>query len=142
MDVLPLLRSKNRCLQKFHDISVAFREQAMSGNLDELSQFENRREAALKAIELYDRKIAEAVSQLPAGDKDPDLVRAVRAALDEKENLIAGILRVDADIIRKIEEARDNLLNDLSTTRKSRDNVSKFKSAWMNESGEELDTQL
>ncbi len=148
MDVLALLRSKNRCLERFLALSETFRERSRAGgeawcDLQSLNDFQDNRDASLKAIELYDRKIQEAVDVLPSHMRQvPQLVDAVRSALERKEELVKRILEADLEVISKIEDVKNRLLKDLNGTRRSREVLSKFKSTWIPRSGEELDKEV
>src|SRR5687768_6873923 len=110
MDVLALLRSKNGCLEKFLQVTREFWDSAASGNLDGLSAFEQKRDSHLKAIELFDGKIGEAVAQLPDSARNREMVTAVENELARKERLIHEILAVDLKIIAKIEQVRAELI--------------------------------
>jgi hypothetical protein len=143
MDVLALLRSKNRCLERFLEVTIHFWAEAQDGKLENLAFFENQRESTLKAIDLFDRKLAQSIEALPAKARpNESLTKDIRAELDLKEALVHQILSIDLKIISKIEEARGQILKDLTQTRKGKESLSKFKSTWLNESGEELDQKL
>lgn len=135
MDVLSLLRSKNKCLERFLELSKEF-----DGTFENLERFETRREATLKAIALYDRKIAEAATMLtPPFDH---LKAAVEAEMARKEKLVHEILDVDLRIIGQIEELKNRLLQEVAVARKGREMLAKFRSTWVAESGEGLDDIL
>ncbi|MBL7715660.1 MAG: hypothetical protein JNL01_09350 [Bdellovibrionales bacterium] len=145
MDVLTLLKSKNKCLERFLSLSqqfVAETPSADSLDMATLSQFEARREATLKAMDLFERKLSEAVSLLTPIEKTPELVAAVRAELERKEVLIHKILEVDLKIISKIEETKNQILREISSGKKNREVLSRFKSHWVPASGEGLDETL
>ena len=148
MDVLALLRSKNRCLEQFLKASEEFRARSAAQSdalLDSsaLEGFQNRRDDMLRAIDLYDRKIQDTVRTLPEYMKQvPALVEAVRSALERKEELVKKILHADLEIISRIEETKNQLLRDLQDTKKSKETLGKFKSTWMPKAGEELDRKL
>jgi hypothetical protein len=142
MDVVTLLRSKNRCLERFLELSEDFLRPAEQGDLSALPSFEARREATLKAYQLFDRKASEAISALTPADRTPELVEAVSAALRRKEELVHRILDVDLRIISRIEQAKNDLLKELALSRRNQAAVGRFKSTWMPESGEGLDEKL
>jgi hypothetical protein len=143
MDVLALLRSKNRSLEGFLAISRAFLDSLEAGSdLAGLDRFHAERDASLKTIDLYDRKISEAVNLMPTEVRTPELVEEVRAQLDRKESTIREILTLDLEIMARIENARNALIKDLSATRKSQETLGKFKSRWVPEAGEEIDQKL
>ena len=141
-DVLALLRSKTRCLERYFALSAIFLEQAEQGDLSELGPFHDQREAHLKAIDLYERKLSEAVTLLDPAYRTPELVERVRMELLRKEEIVQRILSVDLQIIEKIERAKSSLLIELSQSRKSREILGKFKSSQSPLSGEELDRKL
>ncbi len=140
MDVLSLLRSKNRCLEKFLAISREYLDAGAA--FENLGIFETRRDATLKAIELYDRKLAESISLIAAADRTPEMIEGVKRELDRKEQLVHEILDLDLRIIGKIEEEKNRLLQQVANARKGKEVLSRFKSTWVSESGEELDETL
>ncbi len=140
MDVLSLLRSKNRCLEKFLALSREFLD--AGAQVESLNSFESRRDATLKAIELYDRKLGEAISLITAIDRTPEMIEGVKRELARKESLVHQILDIDLRIIGKIEEEKNRLLQQVATARKGKEVLSRFKSSWIAESGEELDETL
>jgi len=142
MNVLKLLQSKNRCLEKFLKYSEEFLSQAEMGDLSSINEFQNRREGALKAVLLFDRKITEIIEELSSDEKTNTLIESVKQALAAKDELIQSILITDQKIIAKIEEEKERLLKELSTSDKSMQMVKKFKSKWISESGEKLDGKL
>jgi hypothetical protein len=143
MDVLSLLRSKNRCLEKFLEASSGFLAQARSsGRLPDLPSFEARREAILRAIDLYDRKVSEAVALLPPGPRPQELVKAVEASLKEKDVVVHRILAVDEQILLLVEEEKNKVLKEMASNQKRTTLTQKFKSTWLPEAGEEIDKKL
>ena len=121
------------------ELSESFAKSAGDGDFSNLPEFEQHREAALKAIDLYDRKIAECVSLLSDSDRTPALREAIREALNAKEALIHRILKTDLTIISRIEIQRNQLMQEMTTAQKAKERISKFKSSWIPESGAELD---
>jgi hypothetical protein len=143
MDVLSLLRSKNRCLLNFLDASKAFLAEAQAhGTLPSLPEFELQRESILKAIALFDRKITEAIPHISANDRTPELSQSVKEALEKKDQLIAEIMCVDQQVLNLVEEEKNRVARELANTQKSRNLVQKFKSTWVAEGGEEIDQSL
>lgn len=145
MDVLSLLQSKNRCLQRFLALSLEFWEHwevAEGAEIPDLSSFQRQRDAVIRALELYDRKISEVIGEMPAARRTPALIESVSQALDQKETIIRKILDVDLKIIGKIEESKNQLLKEMASSSKSMDTLRKFKSSWIAPSGEGLDKKL
>src|SRR5688572_23953438 len=142
MDVLKLLRSKNRCLEKFLRYSQEFLTYAEGGDLSTLQYFQSRRDATLKALQLYDRKISEMVAQLSPSERTTSLIESVRQTLELKGKLIQSILATDQKIISKIEDEKKRILQELSSSDRNKQLVRKFKSGWIAEAGEKLDGKI
>lgn len=142
MDVLGLLQSKNRCLKKFLELSAEFLKSAEKGDLSALSDFESRRDAIVRVLELFDRRIAEAIQRLPAAERSDMLIAAIHRELEAKNTLVQSILSVDEKIMMSIEREKDRIAQDIASSEKGKNMVKKFKSSWVPESGEEFDAKL
>lgn len=143
MDVLSLLRSKNRCLLRFLEASKTFISEASSqGGLPSLQEFELQRESILKAIALFDRKTTEAVAHISAEDRTPQLSKAVGDLLQIKDEILAEIMVVDQQVLKLVEEEKNRVAREIAANQKSRNLVQKFKSTWVTEAGEEIDKSL
>jgi len=141
-DVVGLLRSKNKCLQRFLDVSVTFLAQASEGDFSQLQIFQDSRDASLKAIDLYDRKVTEAIQLLPAIENTADLSFQVEECLQNKHRLVALILSTDEKIMALIDQEKTKIQRELTQSQKSKEAVGKFKSAWVANSGDSLDETL
>ena len=142
MDVLKLLRTKNRCLERFLDISARFEAEVEAGDFSRLERFHQEREAILKGFALYDRKLSECISQLTSADRTPELVSKIEEALQRKQDLVHRILSIDEKLSRKIVEERARLQKEMAQNQKSVSMIKKFKSGWISESVDELDEKL
>lgn len=142
MDVVSLLESKNRCLRRFREVSADFLDAARSGDLTGLENFHLKRDAILRSLELYDRKINETISLIPTQEEKRKLAPRVQKALDTRDALVLSILQTDEEIIRKVEEEKARIQEELAVSRKSQQTIAKFKSTWVAESGEEIDRKL
>jgi hypothetical protein len=142
MELVKLLHSKNNCLVNFLNDSKKFLLRAQEADFSGLQSFHDRREATLKAIGLFDRKIADTIGYLSTVDKSPLLIETIRRMQDAQDQTIQTILATDQVIIGLIEEEKKQLQKELASTDKSSQLVQKFKSTWINESGEKLDEKL
>jgi hypothetical protein len=142
-EVLGLLRSKNRCLVKFLETSKAFLlSHDTLGTLPSLDEFELKREAILKAVFLYERKINEAAETLHSSAKTPEFIAAVEATLAAKDKILAEISVTDNRVLNLVEQEKMRIAKELTSSQKSRELVQKFKSSWVTESGDEIDQNL
>jgi hypothetical protein len=147
MDVIKVLQSKNRCLEKLLDLSDAFLAKESGEHLSEnfngdLDTFIRERDSILKVLDLYDRKVTEAIRALPLSERTPELISNVQMVLNEKDRLIQSIILKDNELTLRIEERKKKLQDDLIASRKSHELAGKFKSTWVNEPGEGFDTTL
>ncbi|MGZ6369685.1 MAG: hypothetical protein ACXWPM_03010 [Bdellovibrionota bacterium] len=136
------MQSKNRCLNRFLELSIGFQGEADAGDLSGLSDFLSRRDALIQTLELYDQKIDQAVALLPASARDAELVESIRVELEARTRMIHQILMADEKIMRKVEAEKARLLAELNSNTKTQTQLNKFKSTWIREAGEELDTKL
>lgn len=139
MDVIKLLKTKNRCLERVLNLSIEF---LSKNDLAGLEAFQIERAAIFKAIDLYDRKIVEQIALLPAAEKNPAMIAQVSETLREKERLIREVLTQDNELMLRIEEKKQKIVEELSSSRKSHELVGKFKSSWLAAGGEELDKTI
>ncbi len=145
MDVVSLLKvinGKNRALKRFLDVSTAFLGASERGDLSGLQKLQCRRDAIIRALELFDRRISAGVATLVPTERTESFARDVREALTRKDALIHDILAVDLKIISLIDSEKNEILRQIAMSRKQRDTFSKFKSAWMPEPGDGLDGTL
>jgi hypothetical protein len=143
MDVIKVLQSKNRCLEKLLELSIAFLAKENSEQYhEELDSFIRERDSILKVLDLYDRKVTEVIRALPLSGRTPELISNVQAVLNEKDRLIQSIILKDNELTQRIEERKRKLQEDMIASRKSHELAGKFKSTWVSEPGEGFDTTL
>jgi NhaP-type Na+/H+ and K+/H+ antiporter len=142
MEVLSLLENKNRCLQRFLEVSTHFLGEAQAGDFAHLISFQSKRARILKTIELYDRKIDESAALARVTRPDETTIASIRALIQQSETLVAEILRQDDQILLTIEKQKNQLIADLQSTAKSQSQIARFKSHWVPPAGEELDEKL
>jgi hypothetical protein len=142
MDVLGLLQSKKKCLRRFLTVSETFLASAEQGDLSSLESFELQREAVIKALGMYDRKITEAVRAMPMEARTPALSQYVQRDLDDEAYLVQTILKTDNRIVACIEREKERLSKEMAANRKNNELTGRFKSTWVPESGEGLDKKV
>lgn len=154
--IASLLRSKNRCLERFLALSSGFlaspdsfglTPSALTGTqapsaLDALEAFESSRAKLVHALRLFDHKIAEAISALPRPAQGETWLADARQLLKQGDATIARILELDRQVLERVESAKSALMKEINHSRKSRELVGKFKSEWIPQSGEGLDSKL
>jgi hypothetical protein len=145
MDVLALLNTQNRCLDKAVALSRDFIAdlKAQKDALSLLDPYEQKRSHLFKAIDLFDRKITETVtlqrsenSALSENEKS-----ALRVALHQREKLLAELQQVDGLIMEALNQEALQVSKEIQSTRKSREMIGKFKSR-SSAPGSEVDQSL
>jgi hypothetical protein len=147
MDVLTLLRSKNRYLLRFEQASLRFL--AETENEPEHVQFlsivtrlETTRTRILKALDLFNRKLTASIESIPAAAKDEAFIEAARRETDESDRLVTALMELDGRISARIQACQDRIKLELAASEKSKSIINKFKSSWANGSGEGLDSKV
>lgn len=147
-EILELLRSKNRCLDRLMAetrtfLAVPLEALVAEGNSKKgpLTVYEDARGAIIRTLELHDGKIAGLIANLASAERTPDFLDAIREEMFRNEKLIVSVFNADDVVFRKIGEAQSQILKLIQENRKSRDLLGKFKSA-QTSTGEGMDTTL
>jgi len=137
-----LLDCKNRCLRRFLQSSLDYSGELEAGEFSGLQKFLLKRERIIKALDLYDRKISSVIEKMNPSARDELLLEEIRTRIVTKNDIVTRIMKLDAKIMDKIEGEMKSLVGELSGAKKTKGNISKFKSTWVAKSGEELDKTL
>lgn len=147
-EILELLRLKNRCLDRLMAETRAFLavppEKLVAEKIDEpgpLAAYEGARTTILRTLELHDRRISELIAALPAFDRTPEFLAVAREEMAQNERLIVAVFNADDIVFRKIADAQSQITKLIQENRKSREILSRFKSA-SGQTGEEMDKTL
>jgi hypothetical protein len=142
MKLISLIKSQNNGMKRLIQISWDFLPAFEKGDFDQLESFQAIRDSILKAIELFDRKITEAVADLPAEYRSEVLKLQVSALLLEREGLFRELEAADAELISLIESEKNRLKKDLGLAEKQKNVIRKFKSQPEGPAGKEMDRKL
>ena len=147
-EILELLRSKNRCLDRLMAETRAFLAVPIealvsenAANAGPLSSYEEARTSIIRTLEFHDRKISALIAELPASEKSPEFVAKAREEMERNERLIVSVFNADDVVFRKIGDAQNQIVKLMQENRKSRNLLGKFKSA-QGQTGEGMDTTL
>jgi len=150
MDVLTLLRSKNRYLRRFEQASLRFLDETRddlphADFVARLNRLETSRDRILKALGLFNRKLTESIESLPSSSRamhDEAFIAQARQETDESDRLVERLAELDAGISLRIRSCQDRLALELAASEKSKRIINQFKSSWASGAGEELDRTL
>jgi hypothetical protein len=143
MDVLSLLKSKNRALKRFLNFTHLFVEESKkTGDLSQLSTLIEKRDAAIRAFGLYDQKINETLTRKRQNNLSLEERALLKKTLEDKNEIIKKIFDVDTQITLLIEAEMKSLSLEITFAQKGKEILQKFKSTWMTERGDGLDETL
>ena len=147
-EILELLRSKNRCLDRLTAETRTFLAAPLESlvaesapNVGPLAAYEDARATIIQTLQLHDRRIADLIAGLPLLERSEEFRAEVRTEMERNERLIIGVFNADDVVFRKITDAQGQILKLVQENRKSRDLLGKFKSA-QTPTGEGMDTTL
>lgn len=144
MELQALLRSKNKCLERFLDITEKFltKPTPLDDRLDELDLLQSQRDGILKAYQLFDNKVTECVQEKTNADFSPSEIESFKDHFKERSALITRIQEMDRTLIERLEQCMNDLGKDVQASRKGQSALSRFKSSWVQEAGEGIDQKL
>jgi hypothetical protein len=148
MDVLSLLRSKNRYLRRFEQASLRFLDETENelthpDFLAAVGRLETTRGRILKALDLFNRELNASIDNLPSSARDTAFIEDARRETDESDRLVSGLLELDSRISARIRSCQDRIALELAASEKSKRIISQFKSSGGGHvSGEGLDQTL
>lgn len=141
MDVIRLLRCENQCLERFLALSREFLLGAGTGDFSKLESFLESRDRTLRAMGLFHRTLKRAA---PPGAVTvvPGVQAELAAIARERGELIDQVLKMDAEIVQRIESEQSLITEKLRESHRTHQSLAKFKSGWVGEAGRELDQTL
>jgi hypothetical protein len=150
-DILSLLRSKSRCLRRLLEAGAKFlavsddqlieTDQTKKNDVT-LNVYDSEREGIMNALSLYDRKLTDMIQALDPNQRAGNWIEQARAEMVVNEALVLSVLEMDDAVMKKITQAQTKISQKLAENRQSREKVAKFKSTWISDHGDEVDTTL
>ena len=140
--MITIVRTKITLLQAFHQYSVDFLQEITNGDLSGLDQFEARRNQCLEVILSGDKKIAEIAKGIAEKEKTTALLHVLGELSRRSDHIFSEIIQIDAKIIEKLSQEKDQLKGRLTDFNRNEKLVRKFKSSWIPNSGDKLDGSL
>jgi hypothetical protein len=148
-EILLLLESKNRCLDRLQEATREFLRHPLEelvlpeedGEKSALALYEDERTLIIHTLQLHDRRIADLVERLAPESRTEAFLARVRDAMKTHERGIAAVFNADDVVFARIREAQAQITRLVAEGRKSREILSRFKSA-SPITGEEVDRTL
>jgi len=126
--VLHYLELKNQYYEKFYAVSVKFLDQANLDKWEDLEFFVDNRDRILNIIRSFDFKIAKAFEQSNPASQDSEYYRKrVKELLDRRAAIAHKVVSVDLELISKIDEFKNNTINELKDTVKTKQGIDCFE---------------
>jgi hypothetical protein len=142
-DLLSLLKTQNRYLQKCLGLSQEFLSDLLKGEFSGIAEFEKKRGLLVRALKEADKKISAAIGNRTLDEVEGSgLGDKLRAELKSKRKTIEETLDIDTKIFAQIEASKDKLMQDALGSKKEKEAIGKFKSSWVPKRGEGIDQTL
>lgn len=127
--IIELLTEKNNCLEKFFRLNEAELLNFSVGDFNHLEDFYATREGLLEIIKRIDVLVEEKNSEPidPATVTDA-FKKQIIEILEHKNNLCSKILAQDLEILAAIENAKSEIIRELSQVRVTRKAIGSYKS--------------
>ncbi|MCB0341319.1 MAG: hypothetical protein H6626_09505 [Pseudobdellovibrionaceae bacterium] len=131
--IIDLLEEKNRFLEKFYRLNESEILKFADGNFDGLELFYGERESILEIIGKLDGRIEES-SSAPVDPKFVSNVakKQILSNIDYKNEVVSRILEQDLQILSFIEQAKSNIIRELSQVRAAKKAIGSYKSGEVN----------
>lgn len=128
-NTIELLNEKNYCLEKFFRLNEAELMNFSVGNFDHLEEFYAHREGLLEIIKRIDSLLEQdnAIPVDPTTVTD-ELKKQILECIEHKNNLCTKILAQDLEILAAIENAKSDIIRELSQVRVTRKAIGSYKS--------------
>ncbi len=127
--LLELLEERNFHLRKFKELNNNEMDNFCNGNFSNLETFYQTREGLLDVIRCIDEMINEGQGEVEGpGPADSQTRSQVQKALNEKTELITNILSQDLQILSFVENAKSEMIRELSSVKMARKAVGAYKS--------------
>lgn len=143
-EILSLLSSKNRCLDRLMEATRIFLASPLENlvsNDTPLTKYEDERLTVIRTLELHDKQINILISKLTREEKNFSFMESVRRELLQNERLIQSVFNADDMVFARIREAQSQITKLIQENRKSGELLSKFKSG-STPTGEGMDKTL
>lgn len=127
-EIINLLDQKNQHLERFYRRNEDEILNFTDGNFDNLERFYHSREVILDMIGCLDQMIEEAQGRVDTHLTDDDKRQAIQA-LDRKNDLVTQILSQDLQILSLIENAKSNIIKELTQVKTAKKAVGSYKSS-------------
>lgn len=127
--VIQLMQERNKYLAKFSALNIAETTRMIEGNFDRIDDFYIAREGILeivKQIELMMEKHLSADSGVVA--IAPSLRRMASDLLRERDELVNQILAQDLEILQLVDQAKNQIIQELQGLKRGRKVISSYKS--------------
>lgn len=127
--IIELLNEKNFCLEKFIRVNESELENFKAGNFNNLEDFYATREGLLEIIKRIDIIIDEK-NQIPVDVAliSADFKKEILEAQKCKNDLVAQILQQDLEILSALENAKSDIIRELSAVRSNKKAIGSYKS--------------
>ena len=127
--IITFLKERNRNLSRFAALNSAEITKILTGNFESLDEFYITREGILDIIKQIEAMIERQLGR--GGDYQiapQSIKKLVSSLLRERDELVSQILNQDLEILECIDKAKDAIIQELRSLKKSRKVIGAYKS--------------
>lgn len=135
------LTSKQKCLERFRDLSLECAQKLSQGDFGGLKEFLEERDVILKAVDLFDRKLQEALVVITEAPDQEAFKRDTHNKQIQLLQLVEEIRGLDTVLLEKIEQESVRVQEEVAAATRAKDALGRFKSG-ADDRGEELDHKV
>ena len=137
-----LMRSRLKCLRIALKETVGFLRHNSSHSLSTILALEEVRANALRSAFFYDEKIEKIAQDMTRLSVSSAQRESIRKIYQELETTLSALRAVDPELITAIEKFKNEMTRDLGQIKRDQQTIAKFKSTWVQESGDGLDQKI
>lgn len=127
--IISLLKERNKFLAQFSALNTAEFNKMCAGNFEGIDQFYNTREGILAVVKQVEVMIDKRLSAMGEfSNSSTSIKRLVSQLLRERDELVNQILAQDLEILSLIDQAKDTIIQELQSLRRSRKVIGSYKS--------------
>ncbi len=127
--IIELLNEKNFCLEKFITVNDSELANFTAGDFNNLEDFYASREGLLEIIKRIDFLIDEKNQDpVDTAQVSPQFKKEILEAQRSKNDLVNQILQQDLQILSALENAKSDIIRELSSVRSNKKAIGSYKS--------------
>jgi len=131
------LEEKNMFLEKFLGLNREWLDRLTKGDFAELENFRESRENILNIVKHLDALIETHSNKIEPTSVDGGMKTRINSLLERKDTLVRVILSQDLEIMELVENAKSQIIRELTQVQRGRKTIASYKSSTRKETVDE-----